>query len=83
MDQPQRKMPASLGGEISDEAMQMLKRSIFDGVPQPAIIAECIVRVLKRNDGRARSGLRGVISYYRQANRHGTLVKALEKVLAA
>ena len=77
-----KKMPPSLGGgEVTATAMKLLQRSEFKNVPQPELIAECVVRVVKRRDEKARSGLRGVINYYRKANRFGSLVKMLEKVM--
>jgi hypothetical protein len=78
-----KKMPPSLGGgEVSTTAMKLLKRTEFKKVPQPELIAECVVRVVRNNDSKARSGLRGVINYYTKENRFGSLVQMLRKVMS-
>jgi len=76
-----REMPPSLGGgTVSIQALKLTQREEFKGVPQPDLIAECVVRLITRHDEKARNGLRGVISYYKQANRYGKLVHFLEKI---
>lgn len=80
---PPKKMPPGVGGEVSTTATKLAQRSEFDGVPQPETVAELIVRVIKRNDQRARSGLRGVLSVYRTMPERRAIVHLIDKVLAA
>lgn len=82
MDQPPRKkMPPSVGGEVGTTATKLAQRSEFDGVPQPETVAELIVRVVKTNNDKARSGLRGVLSAYRNMPERRRLVAMIEKVM--
>ena len=80
---PPKKMPPGVGGEVSTTATKFAKDSVFDGVPQPETVAELIVRVVKTNNDKARSGLRGVLQVYRSMPARAPLVKLIDKVLAA
>ncbi|MGL4557145.1 MAG: hypothetical protein ACRCV5_06560, partial [Afipia sp.] len=61
--------------------MKLLQRSEFEGVPQPELIAECIVRVLKDRDQKARSGLRGAMNYYRVTGSRPAFAAFLKKII--
>ena len=79
--QPRKKMPPSLGGgEVSATAMKLLQRSEFASVPQPELIAECVVRVVRDGDEDARSGLRATMNFYRSQDRFPKLMSFLKKV---
>jgi hypothetical protein len=78
---PHKKMPPVIGGEVSTTATKLLQRSEFDGVPQPEVVAELLVRLIKNNDDKARSGLRGCLSVYRTIPARAPLVAMIEKVL--
>ena len=79
-----KKVPPSLGGgEVGSTAMALLNRIEFKGVPQPELIAECVVRVVKQKSDKCRSGLRGVISFYVRERKHPALVEFLRKVCRA
>lgn len=78
-----KEMPPSMGGGVvGSTAMRLIERSEFQGVEQPEVIAECVVRwVLHRHSGCQR-GIMAVTKYYEDQNRHGKLTKFLKKVVA-
>ena len=78
-----KKMPPSLGGgEVGTTAAKVLNRSEFRGVPQPELIAECVVRVIRDKCAKCRSGLRATMSFYRREKKHPKLIEFLQKVYA-
>lgn len=79
--EPRKKMPPVVGGEVSTTATKLAQRIEFEGVPQPETIAELIVRVIRTNDDKARSGLRGVLSLYKLMPERSPVVKLIEKVM--
>lgn len=83
MDLPpqRRKLPPSIGGEVSDTAIKLMQRPEFDNVPRPEWVAECVVRVVKSGNDRARSGLRGALAVSRTIPARRGLVSFLEKIL--
>ena len=78
---PPKKMPPKIGGEVSTTATKLCQNSVFDGVPQPEVVAELVVRVVRHNDDKARSGIRGCISVYKTIPARAKLLDFLQKVL--